>query len=306
MTRRATQPGSMRRTGGRRLSLLAVVLLAGLTVGTASASASASAWAQGGQSAQGTTPMPVAPTAAAPPMPTSPAAVTPSAARSESPPTAIVQPKLPRMPAAQGVEVDRVVAIVNGDLILDSDVDQERRFGALLPYGEASGAYNRDAAIERLINRDLILQQSKLQPGGEITMAAAAADLDAVRKSIPTCKQYHCETQAGWDRFLATEGFTEQSLTGLWRQRMEVLAFIELRFRMGIKISPQEIQTYYEKTLLPQYAAQHATPPPLDSISSRIQEVLLQQQVSNLLTDWLESLRAQGSVVVLHPGEEAP
>jgi hypothetical protein len=28
--------------------------------------------------------------------------------------------------------------------------------------------------------------------------------------------------------------------------------------------------------------------------------------VSNLLTDWLESLRAQGSVVVLHPGEEAP
>jgi len=42
------------------------------------------------------------------------------------------------------------------------------------------------------------------------------------------------------------------------------------------------------------------------SISSRIQEVLLQQQVSSLLNDWLKSLRAQGSVVVLHPGEGAP
>jgi hypothetical protein len=28
--------------------------------------------------------------------------------------------------------------------------------------------------------------------------------------------------------------------------------------------------------------------------------------VSSLLSDWLNSLRAQGNVVVLHPGEEAP
>jgi len=32
----------------------------------------------------------------------------------------------------------------------------------------------------------------------------------------------------------------------------------------------------------------------------------LQQRVSSLLNDWLKSLRAQGSVVVLHPGEGAP
>jgi peptidyl-prolyl cis-trans isomerase SurA len=297
--RRATQHESIRRAGGLGLSLLAVVLL-GMT---------APAWAQNPQSSkspQTTTPSTVPSPVSAPPMPTSPAAETPSAAQSESPPTAIVLPKLPRMPAAQGAEVDRVVAIVNGDLILDSDVDQERRFAALLPYGEASGPYNRDEAIERLINRDLILQQSRLQPGNEVTTDAATKDLDALRKSIPTCKEYHCETQAGWEHFLATEGFTEESLTNLWRQRMEVLAFIEQRFRMGIKILPQEIQTYYEKTLLPQYAAQHVKPPPVESISNRIQEVLLQQQVSKLLDDWLESLRAQGNVVVLHPGEEAP
>jgi peptidyl-prolyl cis-trans isomerase SurA len=258
------------------------------------------------QSPQNTTPMPVAPAAVAPPMPATPATETPSAARSDAPPTVITKPKLPGMPADQGKEIDRVVAIVNGALILDSDVDQERRFSALLPYGEASGRYSRDEAIERLINRDLILQQSQLQPGDEISMEAATKDLEGLRKSIPTCKEYHCDTKAGWDRFLATQGFTEQSLTKLWRQRMEVLAFIELRFRMGIKISPEEIQTYYEKTLLPQYAAQRATPPPVKSISRRIQEVLLQREVSGLLSDWLNSLRAQGNVVLLHPGVEVP
>jgi hypothetical protein len=250
--------------------------------------------------------MPSAPATAAPPVPTTTVAPKPSIAGTDAAPTNIVPPTLPHMPAEPGAEVDRVVAIINGDLILDSDVDQERRFAALLPYGEAAGAYNRDAAIERLINRDLILQQVKLQPQDPITTADATKDLDSLRKALPTCKEYHCETKQGWDRFLATQGFTEASLTELWRQRMVVLAFIEQRFRMGIKITPQEIQTYYDQTLLPQYAAQHAPPPPLAALSSRIQEILLQQHVSNLLTDWLQSLRAEGSVVLLHPGEEAP
>jgi len=231
-----------------------------------------------------------------------------SAAQRNSVPKTAPEPKTaaPQMPVSQGAELDRVDAIVNGDLILDSDVDQERRFAALLPYGEASGDYSRDKAIERLINRDLILQQSRLQPENEISDAAATKDLDALRKDLPTCKEFHCETQAGWDKFLATESFTEQSLLVLWKQRMEVLAFIEQRFRMGIKIDPKQIQSYYDNTMLPLYVAKHVAPPPLDSISSRIQEILLQQQVSNLLDDWLKSLRAQGSVVVLHPGEGAP
>jgi len=231
-----------------------------------------------------------------------------SAAQRNSVPKTAPEPKAaaPQMPSTAGTELDRVVAIVNGDLILDSDVDQERRFAALLPYGEASGVYVRGKAIERLINRDLILQQSRLEPENEITDGDAAKDLDAFRKAIPTCKEFHCETQAGWDKFLAGEGFNEQSLLVLWKERMEVLAFIEQRFRMGIKIDPKQIKSYYDNTMLPLYAAKHVTPPPLDSVSQRIQEVLLQQQVSSLLDDWLKSLRAQGSVVVLHPGEGAP
>ena len=227
-------------------------------------------------------------------------------AGTDATPTTVTPPALPSMPTPPGAEMDRVVATVNGYLILDSDVDQERRFAALLPYGEAAGPYSREEALQRLINRELILQQARLQPQDTITTAAAEADLDALRKSIPNCKQFQCETQAGWDSFLATQGFTEASIVRLWRQRMEVLAFIELRFRMGLKVSPDEIAAYYNKTLLPQYAALHATPAPLSAVSNRIQQVLLEQKVTSLLDDWLESLRAQGSVVVLHPGEVTP
>jgi peptidyl-prolyl cis-trans isomerase SurA len=87
---------------------------------------------------------------------------------------------------------------------------------------------------------------------------------------------------------------------------MELLRLIEIRFRNGIGISDDEIRDYYEKTMLPEYARQKVTPPKLDTISKRIEEVLLQQRVGSLLRDWLQSLRAQGSVWILRPGEVAP
>ena len=45
-------------------------------------------------------------------------------ATSQVAPTA--KPAAPAMPVVEGEEIDRVVAIVDGDLILDSDVDEER------------------------------------------------------------------------------------------------------------------------------------------------------------------------------------
>jgi peptidyl-prolyl cis-trans isomerase SurA len=85
-----------------------------------------------------------------------------------------------------------------------------------------------------------------------------------------------------------------------------LLRFIEVRFRNGIHISDDEIKDYYDKTMLPEYARQKVTPPKLETISTRIEEVLLQQQVSNLLRDWLKSLRAQGSVRIMSSDEVLP
>jgi len=210
------------------------------------------------------------------------------------------------MPRVPGTELDRVVAIVNDDLILDSDVNEELRLQAFDPYRTQSEKLSTSRAIERLINRALILQQLKLQPEDQPTDADVNHQIDQLRKDIPACSEYHCTTKAGWDRFLADHGFSETSFFARWKERMTVLSFIEERFELGVSITPEQIQSYYDKTLLPEYQRQHAPAPKLESISSQIREVLLQQQISNLLQDWLKSLRAQGSVVVLHPGEEAP
>ncbi len=211
----------------------------------------------------------------------------------------------PANDAAQPVVIDRVVAVVNGELVLESDIDEERRFEAFQPLTHPE-AFSRDKAIDRLVDRTLILQQARLQPEDNTSDEEVDKQIAALRKEIPACRQQHCETEASWEKFVNAQGFTLQELHDRWKERMVVLKFIELRFRMGIRITPEQIKDYYDKTLLPYYTRQKATPPKLETISDRIQEILLQQQVGALLDEWLKSLKAQGTVRMIQPGEVVP
>src|SRR5882757_329243 len=205
----------------------------------------------------------------------------------------------------QGDVLDRLVAVVNGDVILESDVQEERRFEEVQPY-RAVASITRDRIIERLIDRELILQQAALQPEDAVPARDVEDQIATLRKDIPACKQYHCETDDGWKKYLGDHGFTEEEFSARWKQRMQLLKFIEVRFRNGINIKDSEIKAYYEKTMLPEYAKRNVTPPKLEAIQTRIEEVLLQQEVGALLQDWLKSLRAQGSVRIITPGEVTP
>src|ERR1700722_13338956 len=165
-----------------------------------------------------------------------------------------------------GVVLDRVVAVVNGDVILESDVDEERRFEEIQPY-RATTNFTRERAIERLVDRALILQQAALEPEDVVSDKELDAQLLTLRKDIPACKQYHCETDEGWQRFIGDHGFTAEEFKDRWRKRMQLLKFIEVRFRNGVTISEEEIRAYYEKTMLPEYAKRNVTPPKLEAIS---------------------------------------
>ena len=229
-------------------------------------------------------------------------------ATQQSTPNTVPVPKaIPSMmPSEPGEELDRMVAIVNGQIVLDSDVNEERRFEAIQPYANVSSETRRDGEIERLVNRNLILQQARLQSEIKVSDADVDKQIDGLRKTLAGCKRDGCETEAGWARFLASHGFSVTEFRIRWRERMETLAFIDARFGAGTAVSGAQVREFYQNTMLPQYAKAHAKPAPLTAVEGQIRDVLQQQQVSNLLRDWLQSLRAQGSITILHPGEEAP
>ena len=46
--------------------------------------------------------------------------------------------------------------------------------------------------------------------------------------------------------------------------------------------------------------------PPLSDVAPRIEEILLEQQVTVLFDTWLDNLRKQGDVEILDPALETP
>jgi hypothetical protein len=204
-------------------------------------------------------------------------------------------------PAQSPQELDSVIAVVNNQTILASDLDLEMRIFKLLPIGSRRD-FTPQKSLERLTTRTLIEQQILQQDprGMDVTPAELAASLDELRQSLPACKHTDCATPAGWARYLATFGLTPDRVAEYWSHRMAVLRLIELRFRSGIRITPEEIAAYYKDTLVPKYNRPEDAPP-LEKISPRIQEILLQQRVNLLLNDWLKSLQDQGQVEILDP-----
>src|SRR5208282_873116 len=121
---------------------------------------------------------------------------------------------------------------------------------------------------------------------------------------LPACVRENCATDAGWKAFLAAHLLTPERVASYLRYRLEILSFIEQRFRQGIQISPQQIESYYHDILLPQYAPGESVPA-LDQVATRIQEILLEKQVNVLFDAWLTNLRSQGDVEVLDPSLES-
>lgn len=203
------------------------------------------------------------------------------------------------------VVLDRAVAVVNKQVILSSDLDDEIRLTILEP--ERGGEFTAQQALEQLISRTLIEQQIREQDFQTVEPTAEEVDarVSNLRKQLPACSRENCASDEGWEKLLAAHGLTPARVQSYIRYRLEILSFIEQRFRQGIQITQQQIETYYHDTFLPQYKSGE-TAPPLDQVSSRIQEILLEQQVNVLFDTWLTNLRQQGDVEVLDPALESP
>ena len=193
--------------------------------------------------------------------------------------------------------LDRVVAVVNYRAILWSDIINEIRFAVLDPK-EVNGTLTPKEALQKLISRALIQQQMGQEDAAQPPAEDVQARVNELRKELPACVRMNCASDAGWEKFLSQNGLTAAQVEGYLRMRLEILRFIEIRFRQGIRISPEATEAYYRDKLLPQYP-QGSKPPPLSAVAPRIEDILLEEQVNVLFGAWLDNLRKQGDVEVL-------
>jgi peptidyl-prolyl cis-trans isomerase SurA len=198
--------------------------------------------------------------------------------------------------------LDRVVADVDGQAVLASDVDDEIRFSALQPGVEPLEDNTPQQALNRVIDRTLIDQQRALQPGvAMVSQKDVDQTIDEMRRQISAATKADCETDAGWKAFLAQHGFTPVEIAARMYERLAILKFIDVRFGVVVQVSNADVRNYYEQVLTPELKQDKAPLPDLRTVAPRIREILRQRQVSNLIDEWLKSLRAEGHVQILDP-----
>lgn len=196
-------------------------------------------------------------------------------------------------PARAGQVIDRIVATVNGRIILQSDWDEALSYEALLS-GRALSFFtdeDRRAVLDRLIDQELLAEQMKSASFKHASEEDAAAEVTEARKLHPDAA-----TPEGWQALLARYGMTEKALTYHVEQQIDLMRLVDAHLRPAVQIDSKSIEAYYRDKFVPQLRQSGSGDVALADVSGQIREILTQEKVSELMASWLQSLRAESKV----------
>ena len=199
---------------------------------------------------------------------------------------------------AQAQVVDRMVAVVNRHVILESELDQATRVELLMqgkPIDRLTYA-DRNAVLERLIDRSLLDQQIVNPTMLDPTPEELKAKVEEVRQGIPGGS-----THESWKTILAGYGLAQQDVEEQLASQFRILRFIDLRFRGLVRVDKEAIAAYYHDRFLPEVRKRNASEPKLAEVSDKIEQILAEQRIDELLSNWLKTLRAQAHIERMLP-----
>lgn len=198
--------------------------------------------------------------------------------------------------------IDRIVATVNGHVILQSDWDDAVRFEAFVEGRplEQLTLQDRSRALDRLIDQELLREQAQ---GADSPLPPA----DEVKKRIQEIQAQQAVTSpSAWQATLARYGFDEKQFEARVAHDLAVLRQVDARLRPSVQIDTQSIESYYHDKFLPKLHQVGSQDVPLAEVSARIREILTQEKVNQLFSSWLQSLRAESKIRTTVAGSSPP
>jgi len=194
--------------------------------------------------------------------------------------------------ALGGQVIDRVVANINGHVVLQSDWEQEVAFEAFSDARDPDSftSAERTAALDRLIDQELLREQvrpSQPPPADQVTARVAE-----VRKLHPDCV-----TDEGWHTKLERYGLNQNALEQHFGDQIRLMKLVEDRLRPSIQIDQRAVESYYHDQLLPQMNRSGTGTTPLTEVFNRIKALLAERKMNELLSGWLASLRSESHIL---------
>lgn len=204
--------------------------------------------------------------------------------------------------SAQRVRLDAFAARVNGNVILESDVEFELVVMRMDPETRKLPVPGREIILERLIDRELLLDQARKFITKQITEADVTArmdELDSKYGGSGTRRQ-----------FLADAGISEE----FWRIRIRNLVllekYIDQRFRAFVRISREDEDRYIRENAarldLGEFEDPVAAVPDNHALRTVIRQLLTETEVNERIEELLQEQRTSADISRIQTAEKTP
>lgn len=187
---------------------------------------------------------------------------------------------LPWFARAQDI-IDRIVAKVDTDIILLSDIRELQRYQQFV-----DGKSETDQeALERLIDQWIVRNEAKAALFSQPKEEDVKRSLERLKRSFSTPEEF-AERQK-------QSGLTDEDVERMLRSQLYLSNYLDSRFRASIQIDEKDIDNFYQTRIVPRAESRGQTPPTLDAARGFIQEALVQRAINEQSERWLKESRSR-------------
>jgi parvulin-like peptidyl-prolyl isomerase len=177
--------------------------------------------------------------------------------------------------------VDRIVAHIEDDIILQSQV---RELGAFQQLIEGH-AESDDKLLDELIEQWVVETEATASHFPQPAQSEVDRELARLTATFASPEKYASR--------LNELGLSPAQARQMLSRQIYVERYVDYKFRPSVQIEPAEIDAYYQKELLPELAKQNQPAPDRAAVEEQIREVLIQRGISGLTTKWLDDTKSR-------------
>lgn len=177
--------------------------------------------------------------------------------------------------------IDRIVAHVDTDIILLSDVRELARYQLFV-----DGKAETDVQIlDRLIDQWIVRNEAKAALFPQPSDEEVQRSLERLKQSFSSPEEYEERKKQS--------GLTDEDVERMLRAQLYLSNYLDSRFRASIQIDEKDIEEFYKTRIIPRAQSRGQTPPTLDAARGFIREALVQRAINEQSERWLKESRAR-------------
>ena len=187
-----------------------------------------------------------------------------------------------------GEVVDRIVAVVNDEVITLTDVNIIQKFSLFEDLEESPDTDMQTQILSRLINQKLVIQLASER------FMVAEEELEASLSDVVQNTDPELAEEA-----LLQFGLDWDDLKSYLREILLFQKILSQRFNRGVIVSIEEIESYYEQVYVPSQREQNLIPQPMIDVLGRLEGELQREKVEDQVQEWIENLKREANIQII-------